>query len=621
MGAAIRHRGPDDAGEWISSDGRTGFAHRRLSIIDLSAFGHQPMIDPAGSPVIVFNGEIYNYRELRSQLVAEGHTFAGQSDTEVLLVLYRTRGEAMVQLLNGIFAFAVFDRASGTLFIACDAMGVKPLYFAARRGPFQFASELKALAASPWFEGTLNSAAIFRYLGFLWCPGGQTPFNEVDRLGPGEALRVKDGRIVERWRWADIPFSSLQADIGEAEAIQLVQEGVRRAVRRQLVADVPVGAFLSGGMDSSAVVAMAQEAMRGIHCFTIDTGSVGEDGLGRDLPYARRVAQHLGVPLDVIQVQSSQMAADLEQMVFHLDEPLGDPAALNVLYISQLARSHGVRVLLSGVGGDDLFGGYRRHRAVMLERYWGWLPIALRRFLRRASSRLDQSGVLRRRLTKAFSHAESSAAERLVGYYLWSDPARMLALFAPEHRRSLATTALTAPMDEYLASLPRRLSPLDRMLALEQRFFLADHNLLYTDKMSMAAGVEVRVPLLDNDLVKLANALPSRFKQRGAEGKWVLKKAMEPYLPRDVIWRSKSGFGAPVRYWLRNELREWVEDTLSAATLRRRGLFDPNAVGILIAEDRAGRVDAAYTILSLACIEVWCRQFIDNAGRTSKTIG
>lgn len=623
MADAIAHRGPDDAGEWVSPDGNVGLAHRRLAIIDLSPLGHQPMFDATGTVVIVFNGEIYNFRELRAQLESVGYGFRGHSDTEVLLALYRAHGEAMLSLLNGIFAFAIYDLAEQSLFLACDGMGVKPLYFSAALTPipspasgregFVFASELKALAACGGEAASLDMPALLRYLGFLWSPGGATPFKGVSRLGPGEALRVKDGRIVRRWRWADSAWAETPLTLAAGEAIRRVQGGVRTAVQRQLVADVPVGAFLSGGLDSSAVVAMAREVSPDIECFTIDTGSVRDAGVTDDLPYARQVAKHLGVRLHEIRVDSSRMAADLERMVLQLDEPLADPAPLNVLYISQLARQHGVKVLLSGAGGDDLFTGYRRHRALMLERYWAWLPPAARQGLRNMTARLGQNGALGRRMTKAFAHAGMPADQRLAGYFLWADPVRVLGLFAPEHRATLARERMAAPLEDYLATLPHGLPPLQRMLALEQRFFLADHNLLYTDKMSMAVGVEVRVPFLDNDLVRLANVLPPGLKQRGAEGKWVLKKAMEPYLPHEVIYRPKTGFGAPLRQWLRHELREWVGDMLSADTLRRRGLFDPEAVAALVADDISGRVDAAYTILGLVCIEIWCREFMDKA--------
>jgi asparagine synthase (glutamine-hydrolysing) len=237
------------------------------------------------------------------------------------------------------------------------------------------------------------------------------------------------------------------------------------------------------------------------------------------------------------------------------------------------------------------------------------------------SSGLGQGGAMGRRLAKAFAYAGLPAEQRLASYFLWADPSRVLGLFAPDHRATLANEVMTAPLDDYFRSLPSELPPLQRMLALEQRFFLSDHNLLYTDKMSMAVGVEVRVPFLDNDLVRLANSLPPGLKQRGAEGKWVLKKAMEPYLPHNVIYRPKTGFGAPLRHWLRHELREWVGDMLSAETLRRRGLFDPKAVAALIADDQAGRVDAAYTILGLVCIEIWCREFIDKASARGAACG
>jgi asparagine synthase (glutamine-hydrolysing) len=424
-------------------------------------------------------------------------------------------------------------------------------------------------------------------------------------------LRVKDRRIVRRWCWAESSWAIKPLELDPAEAIRQVRERLRAAVHRQMVADVPVGAFLSGGLDSSAVVAMAREVAPDIDCFTIDTGPVRDAGITDDLPYARQVAKHLGVMLHEVQVDSSRLAEDLERMVFQLDEPLADPAPLNVLYISQLARSYGMKALLSGVGGDDLFTGYRRHRALTLERYWTWLPAPVRSGLRRATARLDQGASWSRRVTKLFAQADLPTDKRLAGYFLWADPQRVLGLFAPEHRAELTRKSVTAPLEEYLMTLPPGLPPLNRMLALEQRFFLADHNLLYTDKMSMAVGVEVRVPFLDDDLVRLANSLPPAFKQRGAEGKWVLKKAMEPYLPQEVIYRPKAGFGAPLRRWLRDDLKKWVNDMLSADTLRRRGLFDPKAVAQLVTDDRAGRVDAAYTILGLACIEIWCRKFLD----------
>jgi asparagine synthase (glutamine-hydrolysing) len=608
MSAAICHRGPDNDGDWLDVASSTALAHRRLSIIDMSPLGNQPMTDVRTSMVMVYNGEIYNYRELRRKLEADGHHFRSASDSEVLLALFSAHGERMLPLLNGIFAFAIYDPRDGSLFVACDAMAVKPLYFTEGPDGFLFASELKGLLAAGRVDRTLDIESLYRTLGFLWTPAGGTPFRSVRRLMPGEAIVVRGGHIVRRWTWAESTWSGDARTFSDTDAISAVTNAMRTAVHRQMVADVPVGAFLSGGLDSSAVVAMAREVSPRIDCFTIDSGEALDAGVTNDLPYAREAAKHLGVKLHEIHVDSARMAADLEQMVFQLDEPLADPAPLNVMYISRLARETGMKVLLSGAGGDDLFTGYRRHRAVMLERYWAWLPHTLRRSLRTAGFALGSRSAGGRRIGKAFAHADWSAEQRLAGYFLWADPVRVRDLFAPEHRRALGGVSMTAPLEQYVTSLPMT-HPLQRMLALEQRFYLPDHNLLYTDKMSMSTAIETRVPFLDNDLIRLANSLPVNVKQRGGEGKWVLKMAMGPYLPRRIIYRPKTGFGAPLRRWLRLELRGLVDDTLSEETLRRRGLFDPAAVTRLVADDRAGRVDAAYTILGLMCIEIWCRRF------------
>jgi asparagine synthase (glutamine-hydrolysing) len=282
-----------------------------------------------------------------------------------------------------------------------------------------------------------------------------------------------------------------------------------------------------------------------------------------------------------------------------------------VLYISQLARERGIKVLLSGAGGDDLFTGYRRHRAVQAERYWRWLPHGVRSGLAQVSGRLDVHCPLTRRISKLFSGAALEGNERLVEYFRWTREADLLALYTLETRRALGAELASTPMLDFLQPLQTSVVPLDRMLALEQRFFLTDHNLTYTDKMSMAVGVEVRVPFLDLDLVEFAASIPLGLKQRGSEGKWILKKAMEPYLPHEVIYRPKTGFGAPIRQWMQHDLREFLGDLLSTDSLQRRGLFDPDAVHRLIENNDAGKVDASYTLLSLMCIEIWCRNYLD----------
>lgn len=612
-GDEIAHRGPDDAGTYRNDLG-IGLAFRRLAIIDLSPLGAQPMASGDGAAVIVFNGEIYNFRELRDDLVSRGASFRSHSDTEVLLQLYLAEGEQMLTRLNGIFAFAIWDARDRSLLVARDALGVKPLYYASTNRGFAFASEIKALVRLVPEVRELDPLALHRYLTFLWCPGAGTPFKGVRKLLPGQAIRVRAGQIERCWSWYRLPFFRPSGGVlNETEAVSGTVEHLRQAVHRQLVSDVPVGAFLSGGLDSSAVVTFAREQAPGIRCFTIESIGDQDAGFTDDLPYARRVAKHLNVPLEIVTVEAGAMADDLEGMVGQLDEPLGDPAPLNVLYISQLARRHGMKVLLSGAGGDDLLSGYRRHVAVHYERYWQWLPHIVRAGLDGATRPLSQRYPRLRRLGKLFNGAGLEPRARLTNYFRWIRESELVALYTPEFRTAASAEACDQPMQDVLAGLPAGTGALNEMLVLEQRFFLADHNLIYTDKMSMAAGVETRVPFLDLDLVDFAARIPERLKQRGSVSKWVLKKAMEPFLPMDVIHRPKTGFGAPLRRWMQGELRPLLGDLLSSESLTRRGIFNADAVHRLVRRNEQREGDDAYTLLSLMSVEIWCRKFIDGA--------
>jgi len=610
--ACIAHRGPDDGGTFVDAEAQVGLGHARLSIIDLSPLGHQPMASDDGQVQLVFNGEIYNYRELRAELESRGHRFRGHSDTEVLLHMYLEHGTSMLPRLNGIFGFALWDARSRVTLVVRDALGVKPVYYAQTERGVAFGSELKGLLKLAPEAKELDAAALHRYMSFLWCPGEGTPLKRVRKVLPGQALEIRDGRVARAWTWYELPvFRGVRPDLSEAAAIEGTVAHVRQAVQRQMVADVQVGSFLSGGLDSSAVVAFAREQSPDIRCFTIEAVGGQEEGNTDDLPYAQRVAKHLNVKLDVVRIDADRMAGDLEEMVWQLDEPLADPAPLNVLYISKLARENGIKVLLSGSAGDDLFTGYRRHRAIMAERAWSWLPAFARSGLESATGRLDQRRAWSRRLAKLFRGAGLDADARLANYFVWSREADLMGLYTPAFRAQLGAERAVQPMLDFIHPLDGKASPLQRMLALEQRFFLADHNLTYTDKMSMAVGVEARVPFLDLDLVEFAARIPDGLKQRGSVGKWVLKRAMEPYLPHDVIYRPKTGFGAPLRKWMRSDLKPLLDGMLSADSLRRRGLFDPQAVQRLIQANASGEVDGSYTLLSLLCIEIWCRRFVD----------
>lgn len=619
----LTHRGPDDQGIYQDESHRIGLAHTRLSILDLSSLGHQPIFSHDRRVALVFNGEIYNYCQLKDEFLFDSKHIRGSSDTEVLLNLYLFWRDAkrdfssLLCLLNGIFSLAIWDADLGEILLARDAFGVKPLYYHTGSNFLSFASEVKALLAFMPTVDDLDMSALNRYLTFLWCPGQLTPLKTVRKVNPGTYLRIKNGSIVSHKTWYRLPvFRASFKSLTSGEAISGVHDYLRASVHRQMVSDVPVGAFLSGGLDSSAVVTFARELNPDLRCFTIDISSSGTDGFTEDLPYAIKVSNHLDLALDIVRVHSSQMASGIEDLVWLLDEPLADPAALNVLFISQLAREQGIKVLLSGVGGDDLFTGYRRHQALSAEHYWAWLPPSIRVCLRELSDKLPQAHPIFRRLRKALSSAHLDGDARLVHYFRWIERADLHALYTPAFRFALGQAQAEDTMHNYLADLPKDTLPLERMLALEQRFFLTDHNLIYTDKMSMAAGVEVRVPFLDLDLVEFAATIPSEYKQRGRQSKWVLKKAMEPYLPYDVIYRPKSGFGAPLRRWLRFELKDWLTDVLSTERLKKRGLFDPQAVHRLIASNAEGRIDASYTLLSLACIEIWCKHFIDQPSST-----
>jgi len=635
MTDSVAHRGPDGEGAlWIDvpNEARTGLGHRRLAIIDLSAAGCQPMVlrqAEAGAAVtLVFNGEIYNYRELRAQLAAAGHRFSTQTDSEVLLHLYERHGLDMLGRLNGIFAFAIHDARirgrpagvdRGALFLARDQIGVKPLYFSSIRHGFLFASEIKALLCHPGVAREIDPFALHQMLAYLWTPAPRTMLRTVRKLEPGCAMLVHRGAAVRHWRYYRLPYDGCRDTRPRTEIAAELGVRVEQAVRRQLVADVPVGAFLSGGLDSSAVVAMMRRAQpdRRIQCFSIGFDDrVDDEGNPADLPYARRVANHLNVDLEEIRIDATSIDR-LEEMVAILDEPQADPAPINALFIAERARAMGIPVLLSGAGGDDIFSGYRRHRALQFERWWAWLPRTARSAIQLAAVRAAtgrgkrQGGVLGRRLTKMFAHAGEDAERRLIGYFWWGPDRLRRNLYSAEFSAQIGATDAVEPLQASLAEIPGEHDPLQRMLFLETRHFLADHNLNYTDRAGMSAGVEVRVPLLDLDLVDFAAKIPASMKQTGSEGKSIFKEAMRGVLPHDVIYRPKSGFGAPLRRWLRHELYARVEDTLDPTVLCRRGFFNPQAVRALIDDDRRGKIDGSYTIFALMCFELWCRRFID----------
>jgi asparagine synthase (glutamine-hydrolysing) len=610
MNQAQVHRGPDGQGVW--SSGRVGLAHVRLSILDLSPTGHQPMADARGRVTLVFNGEIYNYRELRARLESEGATLRGSSDTEVLVELLARHGRRCLPWLNGIFAFAAWFADERRLLLARDAAGVKPLYWTRTPAGLAFASELKALLVVPGLDREPDARAIVSYLALLYAPGERTPARGVRKLLPGDFLECAEDGVIRLGRFAPEHYREEVQAFPPATALAACRHYVEQAVRRQLVADVPLGGFLSGGVDSTTIAHHAVKNLRAgadYPCFTLGPPAGDAEGFEEDLPYARLVSARLGTPLDVVRMAGDDLE-DLDGLVWNLDEPTPDPAAFATRAICAAARARGVKVLLSGAGGDDIFSGYRRHQALASERYWGWMPRPWRTALVDLSGQLPRDNPLGRRLAKLFGHADAPPAERLASYFLWLDDAALAPALAPGFREELRRFRTVDTMLDSLASLPPGVSRLNQMLHLDRSFFLADHNLNYTDKMAMACGVEVRVPFLDPDLVAFTERLADDLKQRGRSGKYLLRAAMRGVIPAEVLDRPKTGFGFPLRRRLHGSYGRRLRRLAAEGRLDATGVFHGAGVIALLDADARGEIDAAYPLMGVLCVESWLRQFV-----------
>ena len=615
-------RGPDSIGEFLSSSQLVCLFHQRLSIIDLSESGKQPMstrCQQCGEGIrLVYNGELYNYRELKTELVNLGHVFHSASDTEVIIHAYAQYGLDAFSKFNGVFSLVIYDGRKKTssqtvrsddLIIVRGPIGVKPLYYTQTDTYFGFASELKTLLLDVNLSRDLDLDAINDYLTYLWCPAPRTPLKSIKKLEPGRLLIVRQGKIQVDKQYYDIPVctKSTLSSMSFDDLVAETKYKVEVAVHRQMVSDVPIGAFLSGGLDSSSIVACMRkiEPDINIDCFTIKSTDEASEGFSSDFTYANKVARHLNVKLNTVEV-GSDFYKYLPRMVYHLDEPQADPAPINAYLIAEQAKEIGYKVLMSGAGGDDIFTGYRRHYALTLEKYWQFLPSRVIKKLSSFSSNLNKSNPFARRLSKLFTHSYKDFDSRLSSYFDWSND---------DIRNELLSRNLTSPysIQNSLDKLKNRkeISPLDQMLYLECKHFLCDHNLNYTDKMTMAKSIETRVPLLDLDLIEHAFSLPDKYKQNRNIGKYIFKKSMESYLPRDVIYRPKTGFGSPLRTWIDDGMSSTIDDILSESSIRSRGIFNYSAVRNLREQNRLGSVDASYTILALFNIELWCRTFID----------
>ena len=609
MGGVIRHRGPDDFGHFL--DDGIALGMRRLSIIDVAG-GHQPISNEDGTVWLVLNGEIYNFRELRAELEEKGHHFRTRSDTEVIVHLYEEEGLEFFRRLRGMFGIALWDKRLERLVLGRDRIGEKPLYI--RREPHRllFASELKAILQAEDVPRRLNPVALEEYLALGYVPAPLCLLEGFEKLLPGHYLVVERGRTKDHSYW-DAPLGKTE-NCSEEEWIERIQAKILETVQAQLVSDVPLGAFLSGGLDSSTIVAaMARATGQPVKTYSI--GYKGEHTYYNELPYANAVAKAFGTDHHEIVVEPN-VSELLPQLIWHLDEPVADSAILTTYLVSRLARES-VTVILSGVGGDELFGGYRRYLGDGLQRYYRWLPGSLRRRLLPALLRRipqDRHSVWKdyARYAAAFvDAAELPPAERYMKYVtLFSPQVQSQLVQAGARMEGPAGGAAAAALHSYFEAC-KNSDSLQRIMYVDLKTSLPDDLLALTDRMTMAASIECRAPFVDFELIELTMRMPSSLKVRGTQLKYLMKKAVSPWLPREIIHRKKRGFGAPMGAWLRRDLRPLVEEMLSESAVQRRGLLRWNTVRQLIADHEAERHDHTDHLFALISLEIWCRAYLD----------
>jgi asparagine synthase (glutamine-hydrolysing) len=604
----ITHRGPDAGGVWSHEDERVSLhlGHRRLSIIDLSTAADQPM--RKGNLALIYNGELYNYKELRAELQAVGATFVTSSDTEVVLEGWRHWGPAAFDKFRGMFALAIADTATGELVLARDPLGIKPLFYTERGDGIVFASELKAIISALGTELRIEPGALVASMLYYWVPEQRCAIEGVRKLPAGTWARIwPGGKLEVRQYWHVRDAAAAGAGKPPADLKSVIEE----SVRAHLIADVPVSSFLSGGLDSSIITVLAHQDSSAVDAYTITFRPEDQklEAMPDDAIYARKVARQFGIDLHEIEI-SPDIVDLLPRMVDILDEPIGDPAAINTLLMCEAAREHGVKVLLSGMGADELFGGYRKQLACMMASRYHRLPGAVRWPARVAVNSLPVSigdrGLRYPRWAKRFmTFAELPEEARFRRSYTLYDPESLIGLVGPELGASVIDV-----IDEHAAIYNDNAldDEVNRMCLADARLFMAGLNLTYTDRASMAASVEVRVPFVDKVVAEAAFTIAGRDKIRGKVSKAALKDAAESWLPQEIVHRPKASFGAPLRAWVRNDLKQLIGDVLVGGELVQLGLLRKQPLLALIADEQAGREDNAKQIWQLLSMELWYRQ-------------
>jgi asparagine synthase (glutamine-hydrolysing) len=607
MLASIRHRGPDDEG--VHADVDVALGSRRLSIIDLAG-GRQPIYNEDGSIVVVFNGEIYNYRELRSQLQHRGHLLATNSDTEVIVHLYEDAGDACVSELRGMFAFAVWDLRRKRLLLARDRLGIKPLYYTDRGGRLVFGSEIKALLQHPAVEARPDVESLDHFLSLKYVPAPRTMFDGIQALPPGGLLVCDAAGPKVRSYWQLSFTARTSGHRSEHSYAEELTALLRDSVEQHLVSDVPFGAFLSGGIDSSTIVALMSEFLNA----PVKTFSVGFDGEGQavsELPYARLVAERYATEHHEVVLRGRDLPAQAEKIVWHIDQPIADAATLANYMVADLASRH-VKMVLTGEGGDELFAGYARHAGDRLSPLFDGVPRPIKSAALAVASRLP--GLHRPKLA-LYALCQPTETSRLVNWFPLFNPEMKTALLTKDVRAALNGSSAEQVFADHLKRTDAK-DPLSRMLYLDTTLWLPDDLLARGDKTSMAASIEARVPLLDHKLVEFATALPPHLKVRRLARKYLLKQVSRAWLPPQIIGRKKQGFPIPLSSWFRHEARSFVRDVLSPTAVRRRGLFSPHFVQALLDRNERGESGCGEWLWALVNVELWYRQFIDVSPRT-----
>jgi asparagine synthase (glutamine-hydrolysing) len=611
------HRGPDDAGELIFDEGRGGLGFRRLSIIDLSEAGHQPMHGCTDRVWLVFNGEIYNHASLREGLIERGHVYASRTDSETILHLYEERGLDFVHDIEGDYAIAIWDAAREQLTLVRDRIGVKPLYFYHKGARFIFASEIKAILQHPAVTPDVDEESLYHYLTFLTTPAPRTLFRDIQKIPAGHMLVVsRDGTVNIKQYWDALPPAEMNAGMSDEEHKSEILRLLRDSIRKRMMADVPFGVFLSGGVDSSANVALMSEQMsRPVETFTV--GFRDEEYLN-ELDSARRIARDFKTNHHEVIISESEMTKFLPDLVFHQDEPIADPVCVPLYYVSKLARDSGTIVVQVGEGADEIFSGYEnyvRHLHIY-EKFWQHaerVPLGLRRAASAVTRPALEATGRKRAAIELIRRLGADEPLFWGGVVVYDETFKPRVLSERMRERMNGRSSLEV-VNSYLNHVEETRPHSDflsRMTYLELKLRLPELLLMRVDKITMATSVEARVPFLDHHLVEYAMGLPRSLKVEGRSGKHILKRALEEILPKDLLYSRKRGFGAPVREWFRNGLGEWFDSHLINSTMRSRDFFDYKFIARLLDEHRRGKREWGFHLWALLNLSLWYERWID----------